>query len=76
MEARSVEAMVRVLNEAEIRYLVVGGLAVNAPSCRGADNLGGCGQGGLSALSGHAPVSAVSRDDCGYGRGLASGRGV
>jgi predicted nucleotidyltransferase len=30
MEARSIEAIVRALNEAGIRYLVVGGLAVNA----------------------------------------------
>ena len=30
MEARSFEAIVRALNEAGIRYLVVGGLAVNA----------------------------------------------
>ena len=30
MEVRSIEAIVRALNEAGIRYLVVGGLAVNA----------------------------------------------
>lgn len=30
MEVRSVEAIVRVLNEAGVRYLIVGGLAVNA----------------------------------------------
>jgi predicted nucleotidyltransferase len=30
MEVRSVEAIVRVLNEAEVEYLIVGGLAVNA----------------------------------------------
>ena len=30
MELRSVEAIVRVLNDAGVRYLVVGGLAVNA----------------------------------------------
>ena len=30
MEVRSVEAIVRALNEAKVRYLIVGGLAVNA----------------------------------------------
>lgn len=30
MEVRSVEAIVRALNEANVRYLIVGGLAVNA----------------------------------------------
>lgn len=30
MEVRSVEAIVRALNEARVRYLIVGGLAVNA----------------------------------------------
>jgi hypothetical protein len=30
MEVRSVEAIVRALNDADVRYLVVGGLAVNA----------------------------------------------
>ena len=30
MEVRSVEAIVRALNEAEVQYLIVGGLAVNA----------------------------------------------
>ena len=30
MEVRSVEAIVRALNEAQVRYLIVGGLAVNA----------------------------------------------
>ena len=30
MEVRSVEAMVRALNTAEVEYLIVGGLAVNA----------------------------------------------
>ena len=30
MEVRSVEAIVKALNEAQVRYLVVGGLAVNA----------------------------------------------
>jgi len=30
MEVRSVEAIVRALNEAQVKYLVVGGLAVNA----------------------------------------------
>lgn len=30
MEVRSVEAIVRALNEADVQYLVVGGLAVNA----------------------------------------------
>ena len=30
MEVRSVEAIVRTLNEAKVRYLIVGGLAVNA----------------------------------------------
>ena len=30
MEVRSIEAIARALNEANIRYLVVGGLAVNA----------------------------------------------
>ncbi len=30
MEARSVEAIIRALNEAKVQYLVVGGLAVNA----------------------------------------------
>lgn len=30
MEVRSVEAIVRALNDAEVRYLIVGGLAVNA----------------------------------------------
>ena len=30
MEVRSIEAMVRALNEAKVRYLIVGGLAVNA----------------------------------------------
>jgi hypothetical protein len=30
MEVRSIEAIVRALNEAKVRYLIVGGLAVNA----------------------------------------------
>ena len=30
MEVRSVEAIVRALNDAQVQYLVVGGLAVNA----------------------------------------------
>jgi len=30
MEVRSIEAIVRALNEAQVKYLVVGGLAVNA----------------------------------------------
>ena len=30
MEVRSIEAIVRALNEAEVQYLIVGGLAVNA----------------------------------------------
>jgi hypothetical protein len=30
MEVRSVEAIIRVLNEAKVQYLIVGGLAVNA----------------------------------------------
>lgn len=30
MEVRSVEAIVRALNEAQVRYLIVGGIAVNA----------------------------------------------
>lgn len=30
MEVTSVEAIVRALNEAQVRYLIVGGLAVNA----------------------------------------------
>ncbi len=30
MEVRSIEAIVRALNEAHVRYLIVGGLAVNA----------------------------------------------
>lgn len=30
MEVRSIEAIVRALNSAEVRYLIVGGLAVNA----------------------------------------------
>lgn len=30
MEVRSVEAIVRALNEAQVKYLIVGGLAVNA----------------------------------------------
>jgi len=30
MEVRSVEAIVRALNTAEVEYLIVGGLAVNA----------------------------------------------
>ncbi len=30
MEVRSVEAIVRALNEARVQYLIVGGLAVNA----------------------------------------------
>lgn len=30
MEVRSVEAIVKALNEAEVKYLIVGGLAVNA----------------------------------------------
>lgn len=30
MEVRSVEAIVRALNDAQVRYLIVGGLAVNA----------------------------------------------
>jgi len=30
MEVRSVEAIVRALNAAEVRYLIVGDLAVNA----------------------------------------------
>jgi len=30
MEARSIEAIVRALNDGEVQYLIVGGLAVNA----------------------------------------------
>ncbi len=30
MEVRSIEAIVRALNDAQVRYLIVGGLAVNA----------------------------------------------
>lgn len=30
MEIRSIEAMVEALNDAKVRYLIVGGLAVNA----------------------------------------------
>lgn len=30
MEVRSVEAIVRALNDASVQYLIVGGLAVNA----------------------------------------------
>lgn len=40
MEVRSVEAIVRALNEANVQYLVVGGLAVNAHGyVRGTDDL-------------------------------------
>ena len=30
MELRSIEAIIRALNDAQVKYLVVGGLAVNA----------------------------------------------
>lgn len=30
MEVRSIEAIVKALNDAEVRYLIVGGLAVSA----------------------------------------------